>query len=91
MKTLIVRDTQFAFSVADAVPGKRVVGINHISSLVGEITRVDRLVENFQHADGSIGSIGVNALCHPLKEVGCSLIVCLGVEPWLRDSLLVYC
>lgn len=83
VKTLIVRDTQLAFSITDAVPGKRVIGINHISSLVGEIARVDRLVEDFQHADRGIGSIGVNALRHPLKEVGCSLIVCLGVEPWL--------
>lgn len=83
MKARIVRDTQFAFSVTDAVPGKRIVGVDHICSLAGEITRVDRLVDDFQHADRSISSIGMDALRHPLQEVGCSLIVCLGVEPWL--------
>lgn len=83
MKALIVRDTQLAFSITDAVPGKRIVGIDHISSLAGEIARVDRLIDDFQHADGTIGSIGMNALRHPLQEVGCSLIVCLVVESWL--------
>lgn len=66
MKALIVRDTQFAFGITDAVPGERIVGVDHIGSLAGEITRVDGLVDDFQHADGSIGSVGVNALCHPL-------------------------
>lgn len=66
VKALIVRDTQFAFGITDAVPGERIVGVDHIGSLAGEITRVDGLVDDFQHADGSIGSVGVNALCHPL-------------------------
>jgi hypothetical protein len=83
VKALVVRDTQFAFSITDAVPGERIVGVDHVGSLAGEIARVDGLVDDFQHADGGIGGVGVNALSHPLQEVGCSLVVCLGVEPWL--------
>lgn len=83
MEALIVRNTQFAFSITDAVPGERIVGVDHIRSLAGEIARVDGLVDDFQHADGGIGSVGMNTLSHPLQEVSCSLVVCLGVEPWL--------
>lgn len=83
MKALIIGDSQFAFSIADAVPGERIVGVNHIGSLAGEITRVDGLVDDLKHADGSVSSVGMNALCHPLQEIGCSLVVCLGVESWL--------
>jgi hypothetical protein len=83
MEALVVRDTQFAFSITDAVPGERIVGVNHIGSLAREIARVDGLVDDFKHTDGSISSVGMNALSHPLQEIGCSLVVCLVIESWI--------
>lgn len=88
VQTLVVRDTQAALGIADAVPCKRIVGVNHVGRLTGEIARVNGFIDDFEHADRSVGCVGMDALSHPLQEVGCSPIVVLGIETWLRDTLV---
>lgn len=87
VQLVVLGDAELVLLVPDALPGRRIVVLDHVRGLRRVVAGMDGLVQYLQHEDAVVVVIGVDPLRYPRQEPAGPVVVFGRVEARVVNTL----